>query len=257
MDKNHIKLKNIRYILENTLVARKTQSKESIIYDYIEQNINELFFNTQNDKFNYNIDKENNILNIDLYMISRALNINNEMLLKFSVLYKKIVFNFFDNNDIFFTDLRVNHINILSDLNMDLNYKVNISTSDIIIHFDGFNKIENCNIIITPDKISNQNNNKFQYHFDNFKFNLFKDIKSFENFLDSILFKNNIISGKNNNLIFELDNSNKKYKGLKNNMESIGYNNYMDYLNKNIFKNKYKVGSIKFSENQIILKINK
>lgn len=54
-----------------------------------------------------------------------------------------------------------------------------------------------------------------------------------------------------------MDNSNKKYKDLKNNMESIGYDNYMNYLNKNILKNKYKVESIKFSENQIILKINK
>lgn len=255
MDKNHIKLKNIRNILENPLVARKTQSKESIIYDYIEQNINELFFNSKNINFKYDIDKENGILNIHLYMVGRSVELNNEYLVKFSSL-NKIIFNLYDNYTLFFINRGINHTNILSDLNIDLNYKFSISDTQISIFYDGLDKIKNCNINITPDKI-NQNNNEFLYNFDNFKFNLFNDIKSFENFLDSILFKNNIISSKNNNLILELDNSNKKYKDLKNNMESIGYDNYMDYLNKNILKNKYKLESIKFSENHIILKIKK
>ena len=239
---------------ESALYNRKITSSNEIIYDYIENNINELFFGAQNDKFNYNIDKENNILNIDLYRISRGLDINNEMLSKFSGSIQKIVLNFFNNNNIFFTGRRVN-IGKLKDINIDLNYKVSISGSQISIFYDGFDKIENCNINITPDKISNQNNNKFQYHFDNEKFNLFKDTKGLENFLDSILFKNNIINSKGSFLIFELDDSDKKYKDLENMVESIGYDNYIDYLNKNILKNKYKVESIKFFASKLIIKL--
>ena len=256
MDKNHIKINNIRNILENTLVARKIQSKDSIIYDYIEQNIDKLFFNSKNINFKYDIDKENNILNIHIYMVGRYVELNNEYLIKFSSL-NKIIFNLYDNYTLFFISRRVNHTNILSNLNIDLNYKFDLLDSNISIFYDGFNKIENCNIMITSDKISNQNNNKFSYNFDNFKFNLFKDIKGLENFLDSILFKNNIITGKKIKNVFNLDNSNKKYINLKNKIESIGYDNYMNYLNKNIFKNKYKAESIKITENQLILKINK
>ena len=241
---------------KSSLYSRKIQSKDSIIYDYIEQNIDKLFFNSKNINFKYDIDKENSILNIHIYMAGVLVELNNEYLIKFSSL-NKIIFNLYDNYILFFINRGVNHTNILSDLNIDLNYKADILDSDISIFYDGFNKIQNCNIMVTPDKISNQNNNKFSYNFDNFKFNLFKDIKSFEIFLDSILFKNNIITGKKIKNVFNLDNSNKKYINLKNKIESIGYDNYINYLNKNIFKNKYKTESIKITENQLILKINK
>lgn len=239
------------YLTEASLYSRSIKTSDNLISDYIKDNMDKIFTDPEG-AIKYNYDPDKNTLDFDSKETSKYIEMDLGILSDISDKLKcdiknPIRLHFYHNPNIYFGNERTSKTGFIENLFLDIVFEKNLSSNVGIYFKSGTGNFRNSNIQVTKP-----NKNKTSYHFDNNKFELFRNQKELEKYLKDSIFNNpgsivqNNHSGQFIMLKFEMNEFNKYYDSLEEELMSMdgsedSLKEYQKHFLKNVSSGKYNI----------------